>query len=107
MLPAECWDMAIHPLEILGKAAKYFLISLTILYAVDWTVFEARRVRGTAMGSVAVEHYLQTALKGNKAEYDYMGTTEQSCSRSLFPQYAASQWTTPCWWLVRHKAQWQ
>jgi hypothetical protein len=99
--------MPIDPLETLGKAAKYFLITLAILYASDWSVFEARQARGTAMGSVPVEQYLQTPLKGNKAEYDYMGTADQTCSRTLFPQYASSQWNVPCWWLARHKAQWQ
>ncbi len=99
--------MPIDPLETLGKAAKYLLITLTILYALDWSLFEARRARGTAMGTVAVEQYLQTPLKGSKAEYDYMGTADQTCSRTLFPQYAVSQWNAPCWWLARHKAQWQ
>lgn len=95
------------PLEILGEAAKFLLVGLAVLYVLDWTVFEARRARGTAMGSVAVEQYLQTPLKGSKAEYDYLGTANQVCSRTLFPQYAASQWNSPCWWLERHKAQWQ
>jgi len=95
------------PLEILGQAAKFLLIGLLILYFVDWSVFEVRRMRGTAMGTVAVEQYLQTPLKGSKAEYDYLGTANQVCSRTLLPQYAASQWNSPCWWLERHKAQWQ
>lgn len=94
-------------LEILGLAAKYLIIGLAILYVSDWSVFEVRRMRGAAMGSVTVEQYLQTPLKGNKAEYDYMGTADQPCSRTLFPQYAASQWNSPCWWLRRHKAQWE
>ncbi len=99
--------MPSDPLETLGKAAKYFLIALTILYALDWSVFEARRTRGSAMGSVPVEQYLQTPLKGSKAEFDYLGTADETCSRTVFPQYAASQWSKPCWWLARHKAQWQ
>jgi len=99
--------MRISPLEILGKAAKYLLVGLAILYVSDWSVFEVRRARGTAMGSVAVEQYLQTPLKGDKAEYDYLGTANQTCSRTLCPQYAASQWNLPCWWVKRHKAQWE
>jgi len=99
--------MPIEPLEILGKGAKYFLIGLLVLYALDWSVFEVRRARGTAMGSVPVEQYLQTSLKGGKAEYDYLGTANQSCARTLFPQYAASQWNLPCWWVERHRARWQ
>jgi len=99
--------MPMEQLEILGKGAKYLLIGLVALYVLDWSVFEVRRVRGTAMGSVAVEQYLQTSLKGDKAEYDYLGTANQTCSRTIFPQYETSQWDVPCWWLERHKARWQ
>jgi hypothetical protein len=94
-------------LRILGEAAKYLLITFAILYALDWTVFETRRARGTGMGTVTVEQYLSTALKGNKAEYDYLGTANLNCSHSLFPQYASSAWNTPCWWLEGHKTSWQ
>ena len=94
-------------MRILGAAAKYLVIAVAILYALDWTVFEARRLRGNGMGSVPVDQFLATTLKGNKAEYDYLGTTNQNCSRTLFPQYAASLWNPPCWWLERHKASWQ
>ncbi len=94
-------------MRILGEAAKYLLISLAILYALDWSVFEVRRMRGSGMGSVAVDQFLATTLKGNKAEYDYLGTANQNCSHSLFPQYAGAEWNSPCWWLARHNAQWQ
>jgi len=99
--------MPTQPLDIAGKAAKYLLIGLAVLCVVDWSVFEVRRVRGTAMGTVPVEQYLQTPLKGSKAEYDYLGTADQACARTLFPQYASSRWIPPCWWLERHKTQWQ
>jgi hypothetical protein len=99
--------MRIEPLELSGQIAKCLLLGLILLYLLDWGVFELRRARGNGMGSVSVEQYLQTPLKGQKAEYDYLGTAEQTCSRTLFPQYAASQWNPPCWWLQRHKAQWE
>jgi len=99
--------MRIRVVRAFDGAAKYLLIGLAVLYALDWSLFEVRRARGTAMGNVAVERYLQTALKGSKAEYDYLGTTTESCSRSLLPQYAGSQWNPPCWWLERHNVQWQ
>ncbi|MFZ0480677.1 MAG: hypothetical protein WAL71_16170 [Terriglobales bacterium] len=99
--------MRIEPLEILRNTARYLLIGLTVLYLLDWGIFAVRRMQGTALGSVPVEQYLQTPLKGNKAEYDYMGTADQPCSRTLFPQYASQQWNVPCWWLARHNAQWQ
>jgi hypothetical protein len=50
-----------------------------------------------------VDQYLETPLKGNKAEYDYMGTQPETCSRSLFPQAG----NPPCWWLARHTSRWQ
>lgn len=59
------------------------------------------------MGSMPVEQYLATPLKGNKAEYDYLGTADAPCSRSIFPQHAQSAWNPPCWWLQRHPAQWK
>jgi hypothetical protein len=87
--------------------AKYLLIGVALLYAADWSVFEVRFFRGTGLGSIPVEQYLSTSLKGNKAEYDYLGISNQGCSRTLFPQYAAAQWNPPCWWLQRHRQQWR
>jgi hypothetical protein len=99
--------MQIDALDILGQTAKYLLITLTIMYALDCGLFQVRRMRGTALGSVAVEQYLQTPLKGQKAEYDFLGTSNQTCAHALFPQYSSSQWNYPCWWVARHTAQWQ
>jgi hypothetical protein len=96
--------MQIGSSQILRKAAKYLLIGLAILYLLDWSVF---KVRGTPMGSVTVEQYVKMPLKGNKVEYDYTGTMETSCSRTVFPQYSASQWNLPCWWVEQHKTHWQ
>jgi hypothetical protein len=59
------------------------------------------------MKGVAVEQYLATPLKGNKAQYDYMGTANENCARTMFPQYAASTWNPPCWWLEHHPQRWQ
>lgn len=89
------------------RAAKYLIAGAAVLYAMDWSVFELRQVRGTATGSVMVEQYLKTQLKGGKEEYDYLGTVRESCSQTLFPQYAASVWNPPCWWLARNKTQWR
>ena len=94
-------------MRIPGLAAKYLLIALAILYALDLCIFQVRRLRGTGMGTVPVDQYLATPLKGNKAEYDYLGTANQNCSHTLFLQYAASNWNPPCWWLDRHRASWQ
>jgi hypothetical protein len=91
----------------LRRTLKYFLIGLAVLYAADWLVFEVRLVAGTGMGTVSVETYLKTPLKGNKVEYDYIGPADESCSRTMLPQYAASAWNPPCWWLALHKTRWQ
>ena len=91
-------------LRTLGIATKYLAIGAVAAYAVDWSVFE---MRGPAMGTVTVQQFLQTPLKGNKLEFDYLGTADASCSKSLFPQFASSAWNPPCWWLERHKKQWQ
>jgi hypothetical protein len=99
--------MQLYPLRHLRRTAKYLLISSVLLYAVDWSVFEVRLVLGAGLGTVPVEQYLKTALKGGKAEYDYLGTADESCSRTVFPQHAASQWNPPCWWLERHRQHWR
>ncbi len=93
-------------MRIIRRAAKCLVIGLALLYAADWGVFEVRLLRGIGLGTVPVEQYLKTALKDNKAEYDYLGTVSEKCSRSLFPQHAASQWRPPCWWLQRHRQRW-
>ncbi len=87
----------------LGTIVQIALASAILLFVCDWGWFHLRLSRGTAYGSVQVEHYLTTPLKGNKAEYDYLGTNPQTCSRTLFPQGG----NVPCWWLERHKQQWQ
>lgn len=92
--------------QIAGDAAKYLLISMAVLYVLDSGIFAVKNARGTGLGTISVEQYLATALKGNKAEYDYTGTSDQKCSRSIFPQYSGGDWNAPCWWLARHKVRW-
>jgi hypothetical protein len=99
--------MRTHFRRKLLRIAKYVAIGLVLLYAADWAAFAIRLVWGGGMGSVTVESFLKTPLKGEKTEYDYLGTTDVSCSQTLFPQYAAPEWNSPCWWLARHKARWQ
>lgn len=89
------------------KAAMYLLISLAILYAGDWSLLQTRLARGAGLNTVAVEQYMRISLKGNKVEYHYVGIVEVNCSRSLFPQYVASEWTSPCWWRERHREIWE
>jgi hypothetical protein len=62
--------------------------------------------RGTGLGVVQVNQFLTTQLKGQKEEYDWMGTVPAPCAHSLFPQVSAQPMVPPCWWLERHKNQW-
>ena len=94
-------------MRILSQAAKYVVITAVVLYALDFGIFQVRRIRGSGMSTVSVDQFLSTNLKGNKAEYDYLGTASQPCARALFPQYAGSTWNPPCWYLERHNTSWQ
>jgi hypothetical protein len=94
-------------LRYVGKVAQYLLIGLALIYAIDWAVFEVRLSRGVGLQSISVDQFLSTPLKGQKVEYDYLGTGPESCARAMFPQYAASQWNPPCWWLKRHDVSWK
>ena len=87
----------------LGQIAIVVVVLFGILYVGDWGVFQARSAHGTAYGAVNVSQFLATPLKGNKVEYDMLGTVSETCSRSIFPQKG----NPPCWWLERHKSQWQ
>jgi hypothetical protein len=68
------------------------------VYAGDWAVF---KLRGSPSAKVTVNSYVTIPLKGNKQEFDYLGSSDISCSRSLFPQAGQS----PCWQLRRNPNQ--
>jgi hypothetical protein len=87
----------------LGRLVLAALIVLALVYACDWLVFRVRVAHGTAYGSVEVDQFLSTALKGNKTEYDMVGSFQQACSQSLFPHGGKP----PCWWVRRHNTQWE
>ena len=84
-----------------GRILQGLLAFLVVLYAGDWV---ALRVRTGPQGSstVQVEQFLRTPLKGQKEEFDYMGTVAQPCVPALFPHQSEA----PCWWLKWHKIQW-
>jgi hypothetical protein len=83
------------------RIVQGLLTVLVVLYLGDWIALRVR-AQSQASSSVQVEQFLRTPLKGQKEEFDYMGTVAQPCVRALFPH--SSQ--TPCWWLERHKIQW-
>jgi hypothetical protein len=89
-----------------GRLVRLVLVLavlLGLLYVGDWGVLRVRVSHGTAYGVVQVNQFLATPLKGNKVEYDLMGTVPMTCSRSIFPQ----QGNPACWWLERHRSQWE
>jgi len=89
-----------------GRRTGQFVIALLVLFAAlyvgDRVVLQFRIAHGTAYSVVEVNQFLATPLKGDKTEYDLMGTVQETCSRSIFPQKG----NPACWWLNRHKAQW-
>ena len=68
------------------------------VYAGDWAVY---KLRGSPQSKVTVSRYVTIPLKGNKQEFDYLGTSEVPCSISLFSQAGLS----PCWQLRRNPNQ--
>ncbi len=68
------------------------------VYGGDWAIY---KLRGSPTSKITVNRYLTIPLKGNKQEFDYLGTIDQPCSVSLFPQAGRS----PCWRLRRNANQ--
>jgi hypothetical protein len=87
----------------LSRVVIVLALLLALAYAGDWTISRVRLSHGTAYRVVQVNQFLASPLKGNKVEYDWMGTVEQRCSRSIFPQTGSPA----CWWLERHTTQWE
>jgi len=76
-----------------------FLVAGFILaFAGDSAIY---KMRGSPTSTVTVSQFMSVPLKGNKIEYDYVGSTEVACSVSLFPQGGQS----PCWHLRRNRNQ--
>jgi hypothetical protein len=87
----------------LVRSLMVLAVLLGLLYVGDWAALRIRVSRGTAYDVVQVNQFLATPLKGNKVEYDLMGTVPMTCSRSIFPQKG----NPACWWLRRHTSQWE
>lgn len=80
------------------RVAITLVAAFVVLYVGDWAVY---KMRGSPQGSVTVNRTLSVALKGNKTEVDYLGTSDVPCSVSLFSQGGES----PCWQLQRNRNQ--
>jgi hypothetical protein len=80
------------------RVAVVLVAAFVATYGGDWAIY---KLRGSPTSTVTVNRFLTVPLKGNKIEYDYVGTAEQACSVSLFPQAGQS----PCWHLRRNPNQ--
>jgi hypothetical protein len=86
----------------LWLSIRALMVLFIILYLLDWAALRVKIARGSGYGSVQVDTYLSTPLKGNKAEYDYTGSQPVTCVKAFFPHG-----DPPCWWLMRHPARWE
>jgi hypothetical protein len=80
------------------RVAVVLVAGFVVAYWGDWAVF---RLRGSPRSNVTVNRYVTIPLKGNKQEFDYLGSLDVPCSRSLFSQAGLS----PCWQLRRNPNQ--
>jgi hypothetical protein len=82
----------------LGRILFVLAVVFVASYSGDWAIY---KLRGSPQSSVTVNRFVTIPLKGNKSELDYLGTSDVSCSVSLFPQSGQS----PCWQLRRNTNQ--
>jgi hypothetical protein len=82
----------------LKRGVLALLMTAVVTYVGDWAIY---KLRGSPSSTVTVNRYQTVPLKGNKIEYDYLGTADVACSVSLFPQGGES----PCWHLRRNPNQ--
>ncbi len=80
------------------RATLLLVTAFVATYAGDWALF---KLRGSPRSSVTVNRYVAIPLKGNKQEFDYLGSSDVSCSVSLFSQAGLG----PCWQLRRNSNQ--
>ena len=66
------------------------------LYFGDMAVYN---LRGSPQDHVHVNQTVVVPLKGNKQEFDYLGSSDVACSVSIFSQGGED----PCWVLRRNK----
>lgn len=87
---------------MIWKWTRRIVLTLVVafvgLYVGDWAVY---KLRGSPQSRVRVSQTLVVPLKGNKQEYDYLGTADVPCSVSIFSQGGED----PCWQLRRNQNQ--
>ncbi len=76
-----------------------FAIVTIVVFALDWTVY---LLRGAPQSTVIVNQFLTVPLKGQKTEFDFLGTANVPCAIAMFPHGGM----TPCWYLQTHPNEW-
>jgi len=79
-----------------ARVAVIGFVAFMALYFGDLAVY---KLRGSPQGHVQVSQTLLVPLKGNKQEYDYLGTSDVPCSVSIFSQDGQDA----CWLLRRNQ----
>lgn len=70
-----------------------------VAYAGDTLVY---LMRGSPSATVTVSRFMGVPLKGQKEEYDFLGSSQVPCAVALFPHNGQD----PCWHLRRNPNQW-
>ena len=90
--------------RLLGRWLLRLILAFAVCFVVAWIGDSATYyLRGKPTSTVTVSRYMGVPLKGQKTEFDYLGTADVPCSRSLFPQGG----NDPCWHLRRNPNQWE
>ena len=82
----------------LQRVAIVFALSFVAAYGGDLVLY---KLRGSPQNKVTVNQYVTIPLKGNKQEFDWLGSADAPCAESLFSQSGL----TACWQLRRHPNQ--
>ncbi|WP_420238806.1 hypothetical protein ACOBR2_04190 [Telmatobacter bradus] len=85
-------------LRWLVRGAAVLVLAFLAVYAVDSAIF---LLRGSPSSTVTINRFLAIPLKDSRTEYDYQGSSDQPCSRSLFAQGGKPA----CWQLQRNPNQ--
>lgn len=87
----------------IADALLWLFAAILLFWIGDWAVWRIRVHLGGGYDTVQVSQILLTPLKNHRMNADPQSTTDQPCTRSIFPHAGAD----PCWWLRRHATDWQ
>ena len=83
-------------MRLAKQLALWLAVAALLAWPADWAIWS---LRGSPTAQVEVTRFVVAPLKGGKEEYYPDGTTQATCSQSLFTNAGQS----PCWQLQRHK----